>query len=397
MKTYPTKKLGEVLKLQGGFAFKSSEYTKQGIPIIRIQNLQDDILDFKNPVYLQKNKEINYKHFLLKKGDILVAMSGATTGKMARVKKEDLPALLNQRVGRFVIKNNEIDQEYLYLFLKTLQEKILTDAYGGAQPNISPKDIENIPIPLPPVEIQKKIVERIEKLMAKIDTAKKLRKEATADASALIPSALNKIFEEGKKKGWEEKAIGELCIINPRADIKNLKNDTGVSFIPMKAVDEKDGIITAYDTRKLSEVRKGYTYFANNDVLFAKITPCMENGKSAIAKNLKNGIGFGSTEFHVLRTKGGIMSELIHYHLRQKSFRNEAKNKMTGSAGQKRVPKDFLEKAKIIVPPLPEQKKIVKYLDSLSEKVRKIQSLQSASEKELKLLEKGILSEAFGG
>jgi len=313
------------------------------------------------------------------------------------VKKEDLPALLNQRVGRFVIKNNEIDQEYLYLFLKTLQEKILTDAYGGAQPNISPKDIENIPIPLPPVEIQKKIVERIEKLMAKIDTAKKLRKEATADASALIPSALNKIFEEGKKKGWEEKAIGELCIINPRADIKNLKNDTGVSFIPMKAVDEKDGIITAYDTRKLSEVRKGYTYFANNDVLFAKITPCMENGKSAIAKNLKNGIGFGSTEFHVLRTKGGIMSELIHYHLRQKSFRNEAKNKMTGSAGQKRVPKDFLEKAKIIVPPLPEQKKIVKYLDSLSEKVRKIQSLQSASEKELKLLEKGILSEAFGG
>jgi len=397
MKTYPTKKLGEVLKLQGGFAFKSSEYTKQGIPIIRIQNLQDDILDFKNPVYLQKNKEINYKNFLLKKGDILVAMSGATTGKMARVKKEDLPALLNQRVGRFVIKNNEIDQEYLYLFLKTLQEKILTDAYGGAQPNISPKDIENIPIPLPPVEIQKKIVERIEKLMAKIDTAKKLRKEATADASALIPSALNKIFEEGKKKGWEEKAIGELCIINPRADIKNLKNDTGVSFIPMKAVDEKDGIITAYDTRKLSEVRKGYTYFANNDVLFAKITPCMENGKSAIAKNLKNGIGFGSTEFHVLRTKGGIMSELIHYHLRQKSFRNEAKNKMTGSAGQKRVPKDFLEKAKIIVPPLPEQKKIVKYLDSLSEKVRKIQSLQSASEKELKLLEKGILSEAFGG
>ena len=395
MKTYPTKKLGEVLKLQGGFAFKSSEYTKQGIPIIRIQNLQDDILDFKNPVYLQKNKEINYKNFLLKKGDILVAMSGATTGKMARVKKEDLPALLNQRVGRFVIKNNEIDQEYLYLFLKTLQEKILTDAYGGAQPNISPKDIENIPIPLPPVEIQKKIVERIEKLMAKIDTAKKLRKEATADASALIPSALNKIFEEGKKKGWEEKAIGELCIINPRADIKNLKNDTGVSFIPMKAVDEKDGIITAYDTRKLSEVRKGYTYFANNDVLFAKITPCMENGKSAIAKNLKNGIGFGSTEFHVLRTKGGIMSELIHYHLRQKSFRNEAKNKMTGSAGQKRVPKDFLEKAKIIVPPLPEQKKIVKYLDSLSEKVRKIQSLQSASEKELKLLEKGILREAF--
>ena len=397
MKTYPTKKLGEVLKLQGGFAFKSSEYTKQGIPIIRIQNLQDDILDFKNPVYLQKNKEINYKNFLLKKGDILVAMSGATTGKMARVKKEDLPALLNQRVGRFVIKNNEIDQEYLYLFLKTLQEKILTDAYGGAQPNISPKDIENIPIPLPPVEIQKKIVERIEKLMAKIDTAKKLRKEATADASALIPSALNKIFEEGKKKGWEEKAIGELCIINPRADIKNLKNDTGVSFIPMKAVDEKDGIITAYDTRKLSEVRKGYTYFANNDVLFAKITPCMENGKSAIAKNLKNGIGFGSTEFHVLRTKGGIMSELIHYHLRQKSFRNEAKNKMTGSAGQKRVPKDFLEKAKIIVPPLPEQKKIVKYLDSLSEKIRKIQSLQSASEKELKLLEKGILREAFGG
>ena len=79
-------------------------------------------------------------------------------------------------------------------------------------------------------------------------------------------------------------------------------------------------------------MRKGYTYFRNGDVLFAKITPCMENGKGAIAKNLKNGIGFGTTEFHVIRAKAGVLPKWIHYIVGQPSFREIAKTRMTGSA-----------------------------------------------------------------
>ena len=105
--------------------------------------------------------------------------------------------------------------------------------------------------------------------------------------------------------------------------------------------------------RQVAEVEKGYTYFQEGDVLFAKITPCMENGKCAIAKRLVNGIGFGSTEFHVIRPKESVTSEWIYYYLRQETTRKKAKRSMTGSAGQKRVPSLFLQDVEIPLPPLP--------------------------------------------
>ncbi len=393
MKLYPTKKLGEVCEIITGGTPKTSVKDFYGNEF-----LWAGPSDLDQGVFVTKtNKRLSKKGFresgirIIPKNSIMMSCIGYI-GKVGIANEE---MATNQQINTFVPNPKLLDSKYLYYSLIYKTEEFKTNSSQTTLPIINKTKCSNISIPIPPLEIQRKIVERIEKLMAKIDEAKKLRKEAMTDASSLIPSALNKIFEEGKKKGWEEKTIGDLCIINPRADIKNLPKDMEISFVPMKAVDEKDGIITIRETRKLSEVSKGYTYFANNDVLFAKITPCMENGKSVIARDLKNGIGFGSTEFHVLRTKGEILPELIHYHLRQKSFREEARKRMTGSAGQKRVPKDFLEKSKIILPSLPEQQKIVKYLDSLSEKVRKIQNLQSETEMELKLLEKAVLNNAF--
>ena len=394
MSNYPTKKLGEICDILIGGTPRRGVYkywNGGNLPWVSIADLtksSKEIIDTKEKITKIGVDESNAK--LIPKGTLLFSFK-LSIGKLAFAGTD---LYTNEAIAGLTIKDKKVlDKNFLYYFLKQIIHDNLTKAVKGN--TLNKEKIKNIQIPIPPLEIQKKIVERIEKLMAKIDEAKKLRKEAMTDASSLIPSALNKIFEEGKKKGWEEKTIGDLCIINPRADIKNLPKDMEISFVPMKAVDEKDGIITIRETRKLSEVSKGYTYFANNDVLFAKITPCMENGKSVIARDLKNGIGFGSTEFHVLRTKGEILPELIHYHLRQKSFREEARKRMTGSAGQKRVPKDFLEKSKIILPSLPEQQKIVKYLDSLSEKVRKIQNLQSETEMELKLLEKAVLNNAF--
>lgn len=125
-----------------------------------------------------------------------------------------------------------------------------------------------------------------------------------------------------------------------------------VSFVPMPAVSE-DGLIDCSDVKPYAEVKKGFTYFAEGDVLFAKITPCMENGKGAVAQGLSNGIGAGSTEFHVLRSIEGISNPYWLYIItRFDSFRAEARKVMTGTGGQLRVPIGFLENYSISLPPI---------------------------------------------
>ena len=150
----------------------------------------------------------------------------------------------------------------------------------------------------------------------------------------------------------------ELCEINPKkSEVK--EKDIEVSFVPMTDVSEQNYYFEPKQTKIISEVYKGYTYFAENDVLLAKITPCFENGKSAIARKLKNGIGFGSTEFIVFRTNDKTIPEWIYNFVANTQFIDEGKNHMTGSAGQRRLNIDFVRKYKIPLPPLEIQKKLV--------------------------------------
>lgn len=154
------------------------------------------------------------------------------------------------------------------------------------------------------------------------------------------------------EKGYGLIPLGECCELNPtKSSDKRLITNPTVSFVPMSSVTE-DGKIDASDERLYEEVKTGFTYFAENDVLFAKITPCMENGKGAVATGLCNGIGFGSTEFHVLRPKKDVSTPYWLYTLTSlKSFRNTATRNMTGTAGQRRVPTSFLESYKVALPP----------------------------------------------
>lgn len=144
-----------------------------------------------------------------------------------------------------------------------------------------------------------------------------------------------------------------------------MQSDLPVTFVPMAAVDEKEGVIATPSVEPLNKVRKGHTQFRNNDVIFARITPCMENGKCAIARNLTNGLGFGSTEFHVLRSNGRVIPEYIFYYLRQKAFRSLAAGHMTSTVGQLRLSATFLAKTNIPVPPLDEQRRIVDKVGNL--------------------------------
>ncbi len=167
--------------------------------------------------------------------------------------------------------------------------------------------------------------------------------------------------------------IGDICDLNPRC-VGPKDSSSPVSFIPMPAVSDVDGIVLEHGTRPFSEVAKGYTRFCENDVLFAKITPCMENGKIAVAEGLHNKLGCGSTEFHVLRSRGSILPRYLWYFLRQESFREEAEHHMSGAVGQRRVPADYLRNATLPVPSIAEQERVVKWLDGLLARSGKVRS-----------------------
>lgn len=163
--------------------------------------------------------------------------------------------------------------------------------------------------------------------------------------------------------------LSEVCQIKPpKKEAKGILSDTDlVSFVPMKDIGICDQNIPLNEERTLKKVYGGYTYFANNDVLLAKITPCFENGKLGIAKGLTNGIGFGSSEYIVFRATEHLDPNYLFYFLSQESFREAGTRVMTGAVGHKRVPKEFIENQEIPLPPLPEQKRIVAILDKAFE------------------------------
>lgn len=192
---------------------------------------------------------------------------------------------------------------------------------------------------------------------------------------------------------WPLKPLSEVCDINPRLPRGHgIPDDCIVSFIPMAAVDEIAGAIKKREVRPFGDVKKGFTHFKNRDVLFAKITPCMENGKAALADGLASGLGFGSTEFHVLRAGKDVLSEWLFYFLRRSSFRTEAKRNFTGTAGQQRVPTTFLSSTLIPVPPLAVQQRHVDLLSNAASIVRlRHEAQQKAAE-----LVPAIFLEMFG-
>ena len=198
-------------------------------------------------------------------------------------------------------------------------------------------------------------------------------------------------------KGWICVPHKDICEINPKLQPDKIGENLEVSFLPMKLLEEGTGRFDLSETRKYSEVKKGYTPFIDGDLIFAKITPCMENGKIAVLSNLKNGIGFGSTEFHVSRPTQLINAFYLFYFFLQKSIREDAKRNFTGSAGQLRVPKNYFESIPIPLPPLAEQHRIVAKIEELfSDLEDGIVSLKKA-QAQLKTYRQAVLKYAFEG
>ncbi len=163
---------------------------------------------------------------------------------------------------------------------------------------------------------------------------------------------------------WPMVRLGEICEINPKkSQISDMPDDIEVSFVPMADINDNAMCFTAKTSKKLGEVFNGYTFFQDDDVLLAKVTPCFENGKAGIAKGLINKIGFGSSEFYVLRCSDKIKPELVYYSIKNERFCSEGKLKMTGTGGLQRLPKSYVENYLIPLPPLSVQEELVKELE----------------------------------
>ncbi|HOO45699.1 MAG TPA: restriction endonuclease subunit S [Deltaproteobacteria bacterium] len=198
------------------------------------------------------------------------------------------------------------------------------------------------------------------------------------------------------RDGWTEAPLKEISFINPRHS-RDINPETDVSFVPMPGVSDKSWKFNFTQTRKYSEVRKGYTHFEEDDILVAKITPCMENGKAAIAKGLNSGLGCGSTELHVIRPFKIVEPFYLFYFIKQETFRKEAQRNMTGTAGQLRVPVDFIKNVILPIPPINEQRRIVAKLDQLLAKVDAIQKRLDKIPGILKHFRQSVLTAACSG
>lgn len=247
-------------------------------------------------------------------------------------------------------KEDELDVKYLFHILKSRQQEIYSYQEGGGQPHIYPKHFDNWEIPLPPLEIQQQIVAEIEGYQKIIDGAKQVVKNYKPNITI--------------NPDWEMVELGEVCEVNPKkSELKELDGNLKVSFVPMADLNENEISFIPKEEKLLSEVITGYTYFADNDVLFAKVTPCFENGKAGIAKDLKNKIGFGSSEFFVLRANEKVLPIWLYLNIKSLKFSVEGKSQMSGTSGLQRIPREFVTTYQIPLPTLSEQKTIVKAIE----------------------------------
>ena len=358
------------------------------LPVLKANNIQEGILQTGNLIYIHKSK-IKDQQFI-RKGDILIAASSgskAIVGKSVFFKED-----FNGGFGAFckVIRPNEnMYPQFVSLFFKTptFKRHILKVIQGANINNLRNEDIDSLKIPKFLFQEQIKIAT----LLGNVEVLIKLRKESIDLLDVFLKSTFLKMF--GDLEG-DLIQFSKLCIVNPKkSEINSIDKNTIVSFVPMASVSE-NGEIDLSKERKIENVWAGFTYFQENDVVFAKITPCMENGKGAIMKNLKNNIGFGTTEFHVLRPTPSLSNAAWIYHTTlQNSFRKKAEQSMTGSAGQKRVPTDYFDKYKVVTPPFQLQEKFAEIVEKIDSQKKICQS----SLQELENLFSSLSQKAFKG
>ena len=315
---------------------------------------------------------------IVRRGMIAYNPSRINVGSVA-VQRAKETVIVSPLYVVFSVDENKILPEFLTYFLHsdTGLQQIAAHTSGSVRDSLKFGALQDIEINLYSIEEQREIIAKLQKVDDLLECQRTVLKRLDDLVKSQFIEMFGNIGED--TKGWGLVALDECCELNPKKSREvRLKAGIEVSFIPMPAVSE-DGVIDCSVVKQYEQVQTGFTYFAENDVLFAKITPCMENGKGAIARGLKNGLGFGSTEFHVLRPLNGVCNPAWLYALTTfTKFRHDAAKKMTGSAGQRRVPASFLATYKVSVPPIELQNKFASFVEQ-TDKSKNVYVLEVAA------------------
>ena len=244
-----------------------------------------------------------------------------------------------------------ISKEFFPFFISSdyFLDAAIKISVGSLSPTINWRDLAKLEFQIPSLEEQ----EAISSILWAMNRLKVAYTNLLQQADALVQSQFVEMFGElgTDNHGWGLTTLGKCCVLNPTRP-RGISPDLQVSFVAMPSVTEK-GEIDSSIVKPYSEASKGFTYFEERDVLFAKITPCMENGKGCVATGLTNGIGGGSTEFHVLRPISGVSNPYWLYCISiMPKFRKNARKVMTGTGGQLRVPISFIDSQPITLPPI---------------------------------------------
>ena len=384
----------DIFYIENGYAFKKIDYKKEGIPLVRISNIENGIVNINECIYVNK-LEKNEEKYVIEKGDLLIALSGATTGKNGVYYLDEI-AYLNQRIGNIKIKNKEkVLNEYRNYYIALKNEDILNLAYGGAQPNISPKVIEFISIPLPPIKEQQRIVNRIESLFAKLDRAKELIENTLAQFEQNKMAILHKAFTGELTVKWrKENNINEKNFFN-KVKLKNViklisGRDVSVSLCNDKSI----GIPYILGASNIKDNKFFIERWIENPVVVSEKNDILLSVKGTIGKlylQKEEKINI-SRQIMALRALNELNTHYLYYFL----LRECERLKFEGNGLIPGISRKDILDLNILLPTLEEQQEIVNILDNLLAKYNKIKNLEQQLEK-IELLKKAILAKVFRG
>lgn len=311
---------------------------------------------------------------------------------ITKTTENEIGMIGSHRFPMYRPKNDLVDINYLiYYFLTKRGTDILEAASpGGAGRNrtLGQERFLKSKITLPTLPEQQKIAAILSTQDKVIELKEKLLAQKQQQKKYLMQQLLTGRKPHKNNPRIEECEIGEVCKINPKQD---KISESQVVFLGMADISET-GSVVSQRLVEFSHIQSGFTAFRRGDILIAKITPCFENGKGAYTDNLLSEHGFGSTEFHVLRTNSKVNAKYIFYHTVSEKFRKKLEREMTGSAGQKRVPAISIQKYKIFLPSSNEQNFIIEILSTADHEIDLLQKSIDAEKQKKKALMQLLLT-----